>query len=222
MLTYYFSIPEGLYIDTANTGYTRLQCLRDKFADYAGTMYNAICRKPGPDALVNRRYDAFEDIDALILFHGWHGSEACREDLEEAPANDVPVFVLAYGPNGIELRYSDGRAVEQNGLPQFIEDVRRELKERSKIEFYDGMDPEPRVIDGDEEQDNVNHPAHYQIGDFECFDEMLELFGVDAVLSYCRLAVYKYRYRHTKKNGAEDLKKAGWYMRKIKELEAQE
>lgn len=217
MLTYYFSIPEGLYIDAASTGYTRIQALRDKFADYAGTRYNAICRKPG-----NRHTDVFEDIDALILFHGWHGSEACREDLEEASANDVPVFVLAYGPNGIELRYSDGRAVEQNGLPQFIEDVRRELKERSKIEFYDGMDPEPRVIDGDEEQDNVNHPAHYQIGDFECFDEMLELFGVDAVLSYCRLAVYKYRYRHTKKNGAEDLKKAGWYMRKIKELEAQE
>lgn len=71
----------------------------------------------------------------------------------------------------------------------------------------------------DEVTDNVNHPSHYKIGEYECFTEMRALFGIDALISYCKLAVYKYRYRFTKKNGDEDLKKAGWYMRELMKLE---
>lgn len=66
--------------------------------------------------------------------------------------------------------------------------------------------------------DNVNHPAHYQ-GKHECIDEMISLFGVDAVIGFCKCNVYKYRYRADKKNGEEDLKKAEWYMDKLIELE---
>ena len=75
---------------------------------------------------------------------------------------------------------------------------------------HDDTDPQP---------DNVNHPSHYKIGEYECFTEMRALFGIDALISYCKLAVYKYRYRFTKKNGDEDLKKAGWYMRELMKLE---
>lgn len=31
-------------------------------------------------------------------------------------------------------------------------------------------------------KDNVNHPAHYETGQFECFDVMLECLGQEVVL----------------------------------------
>lgn len=64
----------------------------------------------------------------------------------------------------------------------------------------------------------VDHPAHYQ-GAHECIDEMLALFGVEAVKGFCKCNVYKYRYRADRKNGAEDIAKADWYMDKLIELE---
>lgn len=66
--------------------------------------------------------------------------------------------------------------------------------------------------------DNINHPEHYQ-GKHECIDEMIALFGVDAVKAFCRCNIYKYRYRANRKNGAEDIAKADWYMDKLTELE---
>ncbi len=68
--------------------------------------------------------------------------------------------------------------------------------------------------------DTVNHPTHYNIpGRKECIEEMIDRFGVEAVISFCRLNVYKYRYRAELKNGVEDLNKADWYEAKAKELE---
>lgn len=70
----------------------------------------------------------------------------------------------------------------------------------------------------DEPVDMVDHPPHYQ-GKYECIDEMIALFGVEAVKAFCRCNVYKYRYRAQKKNGAEDIAKCEWYMGKLMELE---
>ena len=68
--------------------------------------------------------------------------------------------------------------------------------------------------------DKVNHPKHYNIpGRKECIEEMIDLFGVEAVKIFCELNAYKYRYRHELKNGSEDLAKAEWYMNKFRELE---
>lgn len=67
--------------------------------------------------------------------------------------------------------------------------------------------------------DKVDHPSHYTAGRFECIDEMVALFGVEAVKAFCRCNVHKYRYRADHKNGAEDLAKAEWYMAKLMELE---
>lgn len=33
--------------------------------------------------------------------------------------------------------------------------------------------------------DNVNHPAHYESGQFECIDVMLETQGAEAVKDFC-------------------------------------
>ena len=67
--------------------------------------------------------------------------------------------------------------------------------------------------------DVVNHPKHYcREGGIESIDEMVLVFGVEAVKNFCLCNVWKYRYRASDKNGEEDLKKSDWYMRKYKEL----
>ena len=68
-----------------------------------------------------------------------------------------------------------------------------------------------------EKIEKVNHPEHYQ-GKHECIDEMVAMFGVEAVKHFCMCNVYKYRYRAAAKNGQEDLDKANWYMDKLIEL----
>lgn len=67
-------------------------------------------------------------------------------------------------------------------------------------------------------KDNIN-PDHYKReAGMECIDEMVYVFGEQAVMDFCLLNVWKYRYRASAKNGQEDLKKSDWYMAKYKEL----
>ena len=62
--------------------------------------------------------------------------------------------------------------------------------------------------------DNVNHPSHYETGNFECIDVMIETQGKEAVMDFCVCNAFKYIYRHNNKNGVEDIKKAKWYLDK--------
>lgn len=65
----------------------------------------------------------------------------------------------------------------------------------------------------------VDHPSHYQSEHgMECIDEMVLVFGKEAVKNFCLCNVWKYRYRAADKNGQEDMEKAHWYMAKYKEL----
>lgn len=76
-------------------------------------------------------------------------------------------------------------------------------------------DPEAEVS----ASDVVNRPSHYcQEGSMECIDEMVAVFGREAVMNFCLLNVWKYRKRAVFKNGEEDLKKSDWYMKKYIEL----
>lgn len=73
------------------------------------------------------------------------------------------------------------------------------------------------------EYDSVNKPKHYnREGGMESIDEMVLVFGREAVKNFCLCNVWKYRYRAADKNGEEDLRKSDWYMRKYKELCADE
>lgn len=68
--------------------------------------------------------------------------------------------------------------------------------------------------------DVINHPPHYnREGAMESIDEMVMVFGKEVVKHFCLCNVWKYRYRAADKNGAEDVKKSDWYMRKYKELD---
>lgn len=70
--------------------------------------------------------------------------------------------------------------------------------------------------------DNVNNPKHYtgREGAMETIDEMILLFGRQAVMHFCKCNAWKYRARAMYKNGEEDLKKSDWYLAKYKELES--
>ena len=66
--------------------------------------------------------------------------------------------------------------------------------------------------------DSVNHPSHYNQGKYECIDVMVETFGVEATKNFCLLNAFKYIWRTGEKNGAEDIKKAIWYLDKVLDL----
>lgn len=71
-------------------------------------------------------------------------------------------------------------------------------------------------------KDVVNHPTHYEAGNFECIDVMLETQGSESVKSFCLCNAFKYIYRAKRKNGLEDIKKADWYLQKYIELSENE
>lgn len=68
---------------------------------------------------------------------------------------------------------------------------------------------------------NVDHPTHYQ-GKRECIELMRLNFGVEAVKAFCRCNAFKYRFRASRKNGAEDIAKAEWYEDYLADLIEQE
>jgi hypothetical protein len=47
---------------------------------------------------------------------------------------------------------------------------------------------------------------------------MEETQGTGAVLAFCICNAFKYLYRHRRKNGVEDVKKARWYLDKYIEI----
>lgn len=63
--------------------------------------------------------------------------------------------------------------------------------------------------------DNIN-PAHYKSGKVECIDALeaatSQLSGIEAV---CTANAIKYLWRWKQKNGAEDLRKAKWYLDRL-------
>jgi hypothetical protein len=52
----------------------------------------------------------------------------------------------------------------------------------------------------------------------ECIDEMIMVFGIESVMTFCLLNTWKYRYRSADKNGKQDIDKSDQYMRIYKEL----
>ena len=66
---------------------------------------------------------------------------------------------------------------------------------------------------------NIKSPEHYKTHEFECIDEMLLAFGEEAVINFCILNAWKYRYRAGNKGDAEeDLNKADEYLWFVYEL----
>ncbi len=63
--------------------------------------------------------------------------------------------------------------------------------------------------------DNVDHPVHYTTSDAVCdsCNAPIECIDITRHLPFNLGNAIKYIWRHDKKNGVEDLKKAIWYLR---------
>lgn len=73
-------------------------------------------------------------------------------------------------------------------------------------------------------KEKIDHPKHYNMdGGLECIEEMLMVFGRDAVINFCLLNAWKYRYRASfKGKKRDDLNKANWYLKECKKLKTSE
>lgn len=90
--------------------------------------------------------------------------------------------------------------------------------DNSDCEIHYGMADEEVNKTVDVEEDLVNHPTHYTNSGMECIDEMIMIFGEEAVMNFCLCNCWKYRKRALDKGGRIDLEKSDWYVAKYKDL----
>lgn len=65
----------------------------------------------------------------------------------------------------------------------------------------------------------VNHPAHYSQGKYECIDVMVQNYGKEATMDFCKLNAFKYMWRLGHKDEeAQEIGKIKWYLNKYLEL----
>ena len=62
---------------------------------------------------------------------------------------------------------------------------------------------------------NAINPAHYQKGGVECIEAIEASMSKEAFKGFLKGNSIKYIYRYENKNGAEDLKKAEWYLLRL-------
>lgn len=67
-------------------------------------------------------------------------------------------------------------------------------------------------------KEQVNHPNHYNQGQYECIAVMESIYGIEATMNFCLLCAFKYTWRTNDKDGIQDIDKAIWYLQKYKEL----
>lgn len=58
-------------------------------------------------------------------------------------------------------------------------------------------------------------PEHYKQTSLECFDILRMALGKEKFIGFCLGNAIKYLWRHERKNGYEDLEKAGVYLDKV-------
>ncbi len=70
------------------------------------------------------------------------------------------------------------------------------------------------------EQDDVNKPPHYNVGEIETIDYIVDVLGKYEAISYCHGNLIKYTGSRlwTKGNPIQDAEKAQWYLKKMIEL----
>lgn len=151
------------------------------------------------------------------IFLDFEGREYRECYFIESPCTSE-IVSLGVGVGERIIRESDGKIFLVIGAGGFINGTYK-----IEIEEYKGTDEELQEILYNYREskkckvpahDAVEHPAHYETGKYECIDVMLETQGKQAVTDFCVCNAFKYLYRHGRKNGVEDLKKARWYLDK--------
>tara|TARA_Y100001938_G_scaffold133378_1_gene192671 strand:- start:1154 stop:1483 length:330 start_codon:yes stop_codon:yes gene_type:complete len=86
-------------------------------------------------------------------------------------------------------------------------EVRKEME--NKIEGT-----QPRYLSGSKKEDMVNNPPHYNKAGIETI-EAIKAMTDTGFEYYLQGNIMKYLWRYRYKNGAEDLKKAQWYLNEL-------
>lgn len=69
------------------------------------------------------------------------------------------------------------------------------------------------------EKEMVNSPSHYNQGKIECIDAMVENYGKEATMVFCKLNAFKYMWRLGHKDSeVQEIGKIKWYLDKYLEL----
>jgi len=89
-------------------------------------------------------------------------------------------------------------------------------KDMRHIEYMKMMQKKERVMN-DDDDDMVNHPAHYNKAGIETIDAIGAMCG-EGFECYLQGNILKYLWRYKYKNGVEDLSKAKWYLNKLIEV----
>lgn len=78
------------------------------------------------------------------------------------------------------------------------------------------QEDEEKLLDSyyKEQMDMVNSPPHYNQAGIECIDAIRAATG-DGYEYYLQGNIIKYLWRYRYKNGAQDLKKAQWYLDRL-------
>lgn len=127
----------------------------------------------------------------------------------------------------VELMLRDGENVkdimEKAGISyssvKRIKDGKISSGGRTALPVAQSVRAEPKEEPKAAAPDNVNHPSHYETNGVECIVAMEAAQGVGAVQNFCICNAFKYIWRHKHKNGAEDIRKAVWYLNKWLELD---
>lgn len=111
----------------------------------------------------------------------------------------VGAFTLSY-----ELERDSNNGMENNNSSNRVGDVRGDM---SDIQLCMSR------------KEQVNHPSHYNQGQYECIAVMESIYGIEATMNFCLLCAFKYTWRTNDKDGIQDIDKAIWYLKKYKELQ---
>ena len=115
-----------------------------------------------------------------------------------------------------EILLYSGLVTSEDALLGILEKCRIDIiSESDEKGGYGEVDDEPEEK---VEVEMVNHPAHYNDGRIECIDAMIDAFGNNEVMSFCKINAFKYIWRAEHKGGVKDIKKAAWYLNKYIEL----
>ena len=139
-----------------------------------------------------------------------HSDEEFEEVLEDGLKLNDQVLQLK---KQVEVQEQDNSALIKRNME--LESENSKLKTMLAKAQVDFLKKGPAT-----KPDMVSKPPHYRQHAMECFDEMVQVFGVEVAKSYCKCAAWKYRYRAPYKGKfEEDNAKADWYLKKLAELD---
>tara|TARA_R110002124_G_scaffold73127_1_gene196167 strand:- start:1549 stop:1980 length:432 start_codon:yes stop_codon:yes gene_type:complete len=122
-------------------------------------------------------------------------------------SEDIPMPINANDFDSID-EFIDALNSKAYGETQRFDDMEKErLKELREPEYYDEDDP-------------VNKPSHYTMGNIETINYIVDVMGEYHAAMFCHGNVLKYTGTRLfgKGNPVQDAKKAVWYLNKMIEL----